>query len=427
MTAAARRRARGTATVEMAVAMIVIVPITLYTLFLNDLLLYNLDWQEAVVTPAWDAAPLDFPRLSIATEAAARIQSVDRKVFCDHTSAYDSFDKGFDCNDERHHQAMAAHQCWLAGGKQITCGVNETLGVVEPSYGGRFNRGGLVSCTARLGVQNYFIPQRFLSWGVNLTRTEKFSGGAHGNAGAATTGNSWVFGAQGGGGSGSSEAEGEDGVAEAETDALPPGTTASDDFFAVLHDPWALNHLATILPDDGQTTGHALYDRVEHYYYSGNVVPEAKPAVDGADAYAGRLQALGALGATANTVENPSAMGDKPTIPNIAFIAAKDMGSATALGSVHPGASNAFIDMYACYYHGCPGEPLPPPPADLGQLPVDPHDPVGGPGGPGTGTPISNPGGNFNTSGNTAGQNAAVNTPIAAPPPVVNPPPQNPI
>ena len=55
-----RRRPAGAAVVELAISMIVVVPVILYTLFLNDLLIYNLDWQEAVVTPAWDAQILTF-------------------------------------------------------------------------------------------------------------------------------------------------------------------------------------------------------------------------------------------------------------------------------------------------------------------------------------------------------------------------------
>ncbi len=409
--------------VELALLMIVLVPMILYTLFLSDLLLYNLDWQEAVTSPAWDAAPLDFPSLSRPVEAAARVQAIDRKVFCDHSSAYDSFNTAVDCADDRHHQALGAHQCWMGGGKQVTCGVNPGLGNVEQSYNHRFNRGGLLSCTARLGVQNYLIVQKFLSWGQDLTRTRKFEGtDVHGNASSASTSNAWVFGAQGSGASSPSEIEGEPGTSQTETEDLPSGTTRSDDFFAVLHDPWALNHLATILPDDGQREAHPFYARVEHYYYSQSPVPEERPGVDGAETYAGKLQAMGALGPTANTEQNEDAMGDLPLVPNLAFKAAKDIDG--VLGFVKQPGGGRMISMGPCFSHGCRFDAPPVPPPDLGLIPPDPDNPKGGeiPGGGGPPTPVGAPPTAHATSGATPAMTAAANAPSPPPAPTSAPP-----
>ena len=103
---------------ELAVTMIVMLPLIFYSIFLSDLLLYHLEWQEAIVTPAWDAAVLDYPELRRPVEGATNVQSNNRLLFCDHSSAYDSFNRSYDCDDSIHHQAMAAHQCWLGGGKQ---------------------------------------------------------------------------------------------------------------------------------------------------------------------------------------------------------------------------------------------------------------------------------------------------------------------
>lgn len=368
--------------VELAVTMIALVPLLLYTLFLEDLLIYNLDWQEAIVTPAWDALSIDYPTLGQPSEAAARVQGVARRVFCDHTSAYDSYDKQFDCADERHHKALAAHQCWLAGGKQVTCGVNPEVGLVEESYRPRFSRGGLLSCTARLGVQNYFIVQRFLSFGDELTRTTKFSGDVHANASSANSGNAWVFGGQGGSASGGEE-EGAPGTAGEEGNDLPQGTTSSDDFFAVLHDSWALNHLVTILPDDPHPwQGHPLYDRVEHYYYSGRIVASAQPAVDAADAFGNRLVQLRALSQSATTDESASAAGDRALRPNVAFIAS-DPNIPTYGRVGDPPHARGFANGQ-CGNASCPGDapPPPPPPQQVGS----------GGGGGGGNTPGTQPG-----------------------------------
>ncbi|HEY0093945.1 MAG TPA: hypothetical protein VGB96_06455, partial [Archangium sp.] len=57
-----RRVARGAAAVEMALSMLVFVPIFLYALFLDDLLRYSLDAQEAALSTVWDFTVQDYSR-----------------------------------------------------------------------------------------------------------------------------------------------------------------------------------------------------------------------------------------------------------------------------------------------------------------------------------------------------------------------------
>jgi hypothetical protein len=60
---------------------------------------------------------------------------------------------------------MAAHQCWLAeGGQEIQCEVSSLVGLeIQPTFNFK-NHGGLASCNAILGVQNYFLPEKFFQW-----------------------------------------------------------------------------------------------------------------------------------------------------------------------------------------------------------------------------------------------------------------------
>lgn len=263
---ALRRLRRGQATVELAVLMIVLLPLIFYTLFLEDLLQYNLDWQEAVVTPPWDYAFVDYTATSADTAATQQtddgdapaapavstnydglVQHTNRLTFCDHSSAYDSFNRDYDCDDKTHHQALAAHQCWLVrGAKQVTCGTDGNVGrLISPEFDK--NNGGLSSCSAKLGVQNYFIIHKWALGNGNNAYDEKGGGqvahnfakdnggNVHSNARGGSSSNAWVFGER------------------------------TSDSFGVLFDPWALNQLASLSPD-APKPGHKLYDRVNTYY-----------------------------------------------------------------------------------------------------------------------------------------------------------------
>lgn len=174
--------ARGQGAVELALSMLVVVPTFMYVLFLDDLLTAKLDLEEAVVSSPWDYARVNFEE----GPAGEKLESVLQQTVCDHSTAYNSYDKGFECGDN-HHVPLAAHQCWLTdGSKQVTCTVDKGFGTLFGAVGvplanNSFTQGGLVRCSARLGVVNYFLPdqlfQQFTT--VKMTRTEKMSGGGH--------------------------------------------------------------------------------------------------------------------------------------------------------------------------------------------------------------------------------------------------------
>ncbi len=264
----ARRHRRGAAVVELAVAMIVLIPIILYVLFLEDLLGHYLEWQEALVGPAWDFAANDYVK-NTGTLNADVTTRANRFTFCDHTSAYDTFSHpNYDCNEnENHHQALAAHACWVDGDDQVECRTApgwSTGSVVDPGFhavhapGGGSPGGGLMSCTARLSVLNYFIFQKWASFGrVNVIDKDHLSGSVHAHTSSVNT---WVFGRN------------------------------APDAFGVLFDTWALNAPTEL---DGNVTDlqHQLLARVGYFY-----ALKGAPAFGKAATFFGKLSQDGLIG-----------------------------------------------------------------------------------------------------------------------------------
>ncbi len=294
-------RRRGAAAVELSVTMVLLVPLILYTLFLEDLLQYRLDSQEPTITAGWDYITNDYMR------GRKDIGRLNRLKFCDHTVAFDSFDVGYDCNgmsaggtgDEDtgsggpgvdvtggggdgsakgHHQAGAAHQCWIVpGADQVRCSIDKQagaramIGVTAATLyqESSWNKGGLVTCKDKLGVMNYMLPMKFMEWaGKNdVSSKGRNSAGAGANAtfsqiDAATNDNS---------------VHGDAKIGE-------NAWILREETFAVMADPWALNDIEDVDPSKGapatslarpasypgfvpgQDTYHPLLDRSGHYY-----------------------------------------------------------------------------------------------------------------------------------------------------------------
>ncbi|WIG95189.1 hypothetical protein KGD87_32585 [Myxococcus sp. SDU36] len=259
MTRASRR---GAASVEMAVCMLVIIPVFLYSLFLFDLLRHMLDSQETSLTTAWDYTVLDYEKEpeSVATEDGGTTteafsgfemaQAYSRYMYCDHESGLDSYGpgKGPECqNDESHHTDVVAHACWLnPGGQQVYCTLDaQAVGAygvsLHQSFMDTFGRGGLIRCSARLGVQNYLLPETFLPEfsRVKLAKeTQDRANGVHNNA----TGN----------GDPGSHGRGDN------VYLLPW------EQIAILTDTWALTEHADVRP--GTPGGRGLHERVIQLY-----------------------------------------------------------------------------------------------------------------------------------------------------------------
>jgi hypothetical protein len=187
----------------MALCMLVIVPVFLYALFLDDLLRHALDSQETAHSTAWDYTVLDYAKKG-QQGLIWNTQHYARQMYCDHESGLDSFDtreqprecQQHQSDKENHHHAVVGHACWLnPGAEQVTCtlnnlmlgesqrfqtrssGVAGALGVsAHQSYMDEFGQGGLIGCSARLGVQNYLLGTTFLNDGFSKVKMARKQG-----------------------------------------------------------------------------------------------------------------------------------------------------------------------------------------------------------------------------------------------------------
>lgn len=330
-------RRRGAAAVELAVTMVLLVPLILYTLFLEDLLAYKLESQEPTITAGWDYITNDY------MTGRKDIGRLNRLKFCDHTVAFDSFDVGYDCNGvdasggggedtgsgsgsgvdatgegwggaaKGHHQAGAAHQCWIVtGADQVRCGIDKTggalamaVGTAAPMYlASDWNKGGLVTCKAKLGVMNYMLPMKFMGWAGknNVTSKGRNSAGAGDNATFTQI-----------------DAATKDTSVHADKGNAGNAWILQEETFAVMADPWALNVIEDIDPSKGapmtsmmrpmsypgyvpgSDTYHPLLDRSGHYYnkYGGDAKQKAQDwfgdsAISGSDGFLNSSMLFGA-------------------------------------------------------------------------------------------------------------------------------------
>lgn len=267
---------RGAASVEAAISMLIIIPAFMYALFLDDLLRYAADLQEAVVSTPWDFTGQNYTQpgsRALGTYAGkdpkwkggeTLVQHHSRLMYCDHESSGDTYsataDK--DCDEEDHHKgkALSGHVCWLnEGAHQITCeNVQSNVGLLGASlyqgYMSKFARaGGMYECHGQEVVENYLLPKSFL---------QEFAGEDH-----KMTKENWSN-------NGSSI---HDNATSGDKDTA---YYLAEQRFALVTDSWAVNETPAASSEEEDefdlavapgTKSGPLYDRVDHVY-SGNLL-----------------------------------------------------------------------------------------------------------------------------------------------------------
>lgn len=211
-----RKAQGGQAMVEFAILMIVFIPMLVYSFYFMDLGHHMLDLQELVVSTAWDytGRTNQVNDEGSADKSLKAVYHFTRYEYIDHTSAYDDYTMPPNGGDEKkYHFEMGAKAAYVNSNKkggdglgelsygqwksdyatedarQITCG-NDITGDLDwiPSLGGtdpatdfakdtKYNKGGLVTCWAKLFVYNYVIPQKFIQEHAHedMTQQEKES------------------------------------------------------------------------------------------------------------------------------------------------------------------------------------------------------------------------------------------------------------
>lgn len=303
-----RTQPRGAAAVEMAITMVVLIPLIFYALFLQDFVYYRLNGQETLVAAAFDHVTPDYMKNN------PDVGGMNRLKFCDHTAAYDSYERDFECEEGSggsggpggpgvgvsggsgglgHHHAVGSHQCWIGGGQELECGVSKGVEVAMlPTatpfmmfFGTDWNRGGMATCSAQLKVTNFIIPRMLSSesggwlWSKKKLTDRKQVGSS---GGGERSGDEWnegygigTFHSDMTGGEFSAQEGPGDGEGELGSWLL------SKEEMSVLVDPWALTKideidaheggpfLTTFLPPGtipGNDMTHPLLDRTGNYY-----------------------------------------------------------------------------------------------------------------------------------------------------------------
>lgn len=319
------RAARGQAAVELAVTMIMLVPLIFFALFLEDFAYYKTEGQEPVVAAASDFVIPDYMKAAPTDGDLARF---NRLKFCDHTAGYDSYDVQFECNappggggsggaggglsttgesgaQMGHHHATGAHQCWLGGGKELHCNISKGVDALaipasQPFltfYGTNWNNGGIAECTAQLKIFNWIIPRQLGQKGAwwNKTAGKAPGGGGGGDQDQLALQGKGQF-ANGSGDVTGDQREWKDynfqQIHDDGKNNTQMGSWLLDEVkLQTVVDPWALTHIAAINPHEGSpiTTFlkpglipgtdfyHPLLDRTGNYYnyYAGDAADKA--------------------------------------------------------------------------------------------------------------------------------------------------------
>ncbi len=284
------RYARGAASVELAVSVIFLVPLIMYMNFLQDMLVMKLNGQEAAVQASWDFTALEYGS-AVEPDAIARFS---RLTYCDHTAAYDSYDIPYDCNDNIHHKGMMAHECWIGENPngfvgQVRCSMSEKLSTTGAGTKAvaAFGQGGVVTCSSRLGIMNYYLPNKFLTTfrkGKGFAVNDYSSEGGGGSNAKKRMKSRWAVGISG-------QASGQDQVHKKDKDGNETGdkkdakavgqNSQGSNYWrlaktqlSVLVDPWGLglqggkNDVASIEPQTPSAFNfsHPLYARINSAY-----------------------------------------------------------------------------------------------------------------------------------------------------------------
>jgi hypothetical protein len=144
--------------------------------------------------------------------------------------------------------------------QQVHCNANKddflgSVGDLEglKKFNDQYHKGGVFECNARLGVMNYYLPNKFFTWseqktGGIVTTKRRYKGSTDDRQ------NDDVH----------KNYKAEDPEQDAEVDTEENANIVFvKEHFAVLHDPWATNYPPNT---DGDNGGGRFFDRMEVYY-----------------------------------------------------------------------------------------------------------------------------------------------------------------
>jgi len=152
----------GGAMVELALLMMVMVPLVMLPLYFQDSIIYKLDAQERVFSTAWDFAFGDYEKKTVENLRGSILQD-NEEIFKNALSG-NKRDKGDPAGPW-------ADFRWPAN--PVSCSRDKSF--LRPMGGGigsitlpgefhdRFTNGGLVECQGSIEVANHYIPEDFMN------------------------------------------------------------------------------------------------------------------------------------------------------------------------------------------------------------------------------------------------------------------------
>jgi hypothetical protein len=213
-----RRQQRGAATIEMALMLVIFVPLVFFTMYASDAVFHLLNVQEAVVTTLWDMSTQSFsqePNPRTARSNANNfvdntVAGFDRVAYFDMASEYNA-EKEIDSNgtsykpDKKHLTQAFGQASWCnsenncqppasdyntAAAQEVHCQLDQggiqsfylDLGAIW--YSQTAGAGGIVTCSAKAWLYNYLIPKDFLPGFGRANQVKLFNKSQHHEANA---------------------------------------------------------------------------------------------------------------------------------------------------------------------------------------------------------------------------------------------------
>ena len=159
------RSRRGAAMVEFSILTMAFVPLILLPMYFQDALRFQLDAQEAVAATTWDFAFNDYEN----NTAISVKGSIEASNQARYENLWPANKKGFEGSGED--KERAGPWCDFLWEQQVTCSVNKdfaagaygTLGFLSlaKQFHNEYTKGGLVSCSGNISVENQYIPKEF--------------------------------------------------------------------------------------------------------------------------------------------------------------------------------------------------------------------------------------------------------------------------
>ncbi len=153
------RSRRGAAMVEFAVLMLAFVPLILLPMYFADAMRFQLDAQEAVASTVWDFAFADYSSDQSAVNMTPSFTGANQEIYANLWPA-----------NKKPKAEKAGPWCDFAWTQELNCQVAKDFGSgayttllinLAQAFHDEYTKGGLVTCTGRIAVENHYIPRQF--------------------------------------------------------------------------------------------------------------------------------------------------------------------------------------------------------------------------------------------------------------------------